>query len=147
MYHLWHANEKFQKHILYHFELVPRFISNNFKSPTQITKKHCIWWNFSCHYHLSFYLYHFLEKTWWIIMYWTILKWILFICIIQQDVFFPSVIVCNINQIRKSLLRGLGLKNYNDIDLLYRQFYTGMDRNLTSRELDTILSLATSEVR
>ena len=63
-----------------------------------------------------------------------------------QDVFFPSVIVCNINQIRKSLLRGLGLKSYDDIDLLYRQFYTGMDRNLTTKELDTILSLATSEV-
>ena len=60
--------------------------------------------------------------------------------------FFPSVIVCNINQIRKSLLRGLGLKNYDDIDLLYRQFYTGIDRNLTTEELDTILSLATSEV-
>ena len=56
------------------------------------------------------------------------------------------MIVCNINQIRKSLLRGLGLKNYDDIDLLYRQFYTGMDRNLTSKELETILSLATSEV-
>ena len=44
------------------------------------------------------------------------------------------------------MLRGLGLKSYDDIDLLYRQFYTGMDRNLTTKELDTILSLATSEV-
>ena len=63
-----------------------------------------------------------------------------------QDVFFPSVIVCNINQIRKSLLRGLGLKTYDDIDLLYRQFYTGSDRNLTEKEMETIRSLATSEV-
>ena len=63
-----------------------------------------------------------------------------------QDVFFPSIIVCNINQIRKSLLRGLGLKNYDDIDLLYRQFYTGSDRNLTEKEMETIRSLATSEV-
>ena len=63
-----------------------------------------------------------------------------------QDVFFPSVIVCNINQIRKSFVRGLGLTNYDDVELLYRQFYTGIARNLTSKELNTILSLATSEV-
>jgi len=56
------------------------------------------------------------------------------------------VIVCNINQIRKSFVRGLGLTNYDDVELLYRQFYTGISRNLTSKELDTILSLATSEV-
>ena len=60
--------------------------------------------------------------------------------------YFPSVIVCNINQIRKSFVRGLGLSNYDEIDLLYRQFYTGLDRNLTKQELNTILSLATSEV-
>ena len=56
------------------------------------------------------------------------------------------MIVCNINQIRKSFVRGLGLSNYDEIDLLYRQFYTGLDRNLTTEELSTILSLATSEV-
>ena len=66
--------------------------------------------------------------------------------ILLQDVYFPSVIVCNINQIRKSFVRGLGLSNYDEIDLLYRQFYTGLDRNLTNEELNTILSLATSEV-
>ena len=66
--------------------------------------------------------------------------------ILLLDVYFPSVIVCNINQIRKSFVRGLGLSNYDEIDLLYRQFYTGLDRNLTNEELNTILSLATSEV-
>ena len=60
--------------------------------------------------------------------------------------FFPSVIVCNINQIRKSFVRGLGLYEYDDIDLLYRQFYSGIERNLTSKEQDTISELATSEV-
>ena len=60
--------------------------------------------------------------------------------------FFPSVIVCNINQIRKSFVRGLGLHEYDDIDLLYRQFYSGIERNLTSKEQDTISELATSEV-
>ena len=54
-----------------------------------------------------------------------------------KDVYFPSVIVCNINQIRKSFVRGLGLSNYDEIDLLYRQFYTGLDRNLTKKELNT----------
>ena len=63
-----------------------------------------------------------------------------------QDVFFPSVVVCNINQIRKSLFRGLGITNYSDIELLYHQFYSGIDRDLTDRELEIISSLATSEV-
>ena len=62
-----------------------------------------------------------------------------------HDVYFPSVIICNINQIRKSLLNGLGLKRYDDIDLLYRQFYTGIDKNLTDTELQIIQVLATSE--
>ena len=63
-----------------------------------------------------------------------------------QDVFFPTVIVCNINQIRSSLFRSLGVSNERDIDLLYRQFYSGMDRNLTEREQEAILKIATSEV-
>ena len=105
---------------------------------------------------------------------------VFFLCSFQ-DVYFPSVIVCNINQIRRSLFRGLGIKviltliiillfpyskiylavrfypkkfdciffyfqNYSDIDLLYHQFYTGLDRNLTSDEQKIIMSLATSEV-
>ena len=37
-------------------------------------------------------------------------------------------------------------QNYSDIDLLYHQFYTGLDRNLTSDEQKIIMSLATSEV-
>ena len=37
-------------------------------------------------------------------------------------------------------------QNYSDIDLLYNQFYTGLDRNLTFDEKKTIMSLATSEV-
>ena len=56
------------------------------------------------------------------------------------------MIVCNINQIRSSLFRGLGV-NETDIDLLYKQFYTGMDRNLTPREQKVILDIATSEVK
>ena len=63
-----------------------------------------------------------------------------------SEVFFPSVVVCNINQIRKSLFRGLGIKNYSDIELLYNQFYSGIDRDLTQSERDIISSLATSEV-
>ena len=57
------------------------------------------------------------------------------------------MVVCNINQIRKSLFRGLGISNYSDIELLYHQFYSGIERDLTERELDIISSLATSEVR
>ena len=56
------------------------------------------------------------------------------------------MVVCNINQIRKSLFRGLGIKNYSDIELLYNQFYSGIDRDLTQSERDIISSLATSEV-
>ena len=62
-----------------------------------------------------------------------------------HHVHFPSIIVCNINQIRKSSLLGLGVKNDNDIDLLYRQFYSGMDRNLTMEEMRKIIILATSD--
>ena len=57
------------------------------------------------------------------------------------------MVVCNINQIRKSLFRGLWISNYSDIELLYHQFYSGIERDLTERELDIISSLATSEVR
>ena len=63
-----------------------------------------------------------------------------------QDVNFPTVIVCNINQIRRSLFRGLGVTNESDIELLYSQFYTGMSRNLTQDEQDFIHKIATSEV-
>ena len=64
-----------------------------------------------------------------------------------QDVYFPTVIVCNINQVRRSLFRGLGATNESDISLLYRQFFTGMERNLTAEEEAFVLQIATSEVR
>ena len=63
-----------------------------------------------------------------------------------QDVYFPTVIVCNINQVRRSLFRGLGATNESDISLLYRQFFTGMERNLTAEEEAFVLQIATSEV-
>ena len=63
-----------------------------------------------------------------------------------QDVFFPTVIVCNINQVRRSLFQALGATNESDINLLYRQFFTGMERNLTQEEEAFILQIATSEV-
>ena len=62
-----------------------------------------------------------------------------------HDVHFPSIIICNINQIRKSILLGLGINSDDDIDLLYRQFYTGMEAHLTSHEEKTIMTLATSD--
>ena len=60
--------------------------------------------------------------------------------------FFPTVIVCNINQIRSSLFRGLGVSNESDIHTLYKQFYSGMDRNLSQHEQQFINKTATSEV-
>jgi hypothetical protein len=63
-----------------------------------------------------------------------------------QDVYFPTVIVCNINQNRRSLFRGLGITNESRVDLLYKQFYSGMDRNLTKDEQEFIFNTATSEV-
>ena len=65
---------------------------------------------------------------------------------IFQDVYFPTVIVCNINQNRRSLFRGLGITNESRVDLLYKQFYSGMDRNLTKEEQEFIFNTATSEV-
>ena len=60
--------------------------------------------------------------------------------------YFPTVIVCNINQIRSSLFRGLGVSNESDIHTLYKQFYSGMDRNLSQHERQFINKTATSEV-
>ena len=62
-----------------------------------------------------------------------------------HEVHFPSIIVCNINQIRKSILFELGIQNDSVIDLLYHQFYTGMYRDLTTQEISTIRNLATSD--
>ncbi len=70
--------------------------------------------------------------------------------------YFPTVIVCNINQIKKSLFRSLSPQGPSsssqdrkgwERDLLYRQFYAGMDRDLTEEESDVIERIATSEVR
>ena len=71
----------------------------------------------------------------------------LYLFSIFQDVYFPTVIVCNINQIRRSLFQGLGVTNESRVDLLYKQFYHGMDRNLTKDEQDFILETATSQER
>ena len=71
---------------------------------------------------------------------------IIIISYIFQDVYFPTVIVCNINQNRRSLFRGLGITNESRVDLLYKQFYSGMDRNLTKEEQEFIFNTATSEV-
>ena len=38
------------------------------------------------------------------------------------------------------------MTNESKIDLLYHQFYVGMDRNLTHEEREFILQTATSEV-
>ena len=38
-----------------------------------------------------------------------------------HDVHFPSIIVCNINQIRKSILLGLGIKQDKDIKFLLQR--------------------------
>ena len=38
------------------------------------------------------------------------------------------------------------MSNESDIDLLYKQFYSGMDRNLTQAEKEAINKIATSEV-
>ena len=56
------------------------------------------------------------------------------------------MIVCNINQIRRSLFRGLNVSNESQMDLLYKQFYVGLDRNLTQDEQEFINQTATSEV-
>ena len=60
------------------------------------------------------------------------------------------MIVCNINQIRSSLFtsfKGVGVSNESDIDLIYKHFYHGMDRNLTDHEKEVIIKLSESEVR
>ena len=74
------------------------------------------------------------------------LRQIIIMSYIFQDVYFPTVIVCNINQNRRSLFRGLGITNESRVDLLYKQFYSGMDRNLTKEEQEFIFNTATSEV-
>ena len=44
------------------------------------------------------------------------------------------------------MLRSLGIEDDADIDLIYRQFYTGMERQLTDKEWEKIQSLAISKV-
>ena len=65
----------------------------------------------------------------------------------SQAVFFPTVIVCNVNQIKKSFFRSLKTIHPDlEIELLYRYFYTGMERNLTEEEQGILTKIATSEV-
>ena len=80
------------------------------------------------------------------LLYIVYLRQIIIMSYIFQDVYFPTVIVCNINQNRRSLFRGLGITNESRVDLLYKQFYSGMDRNLTKEEQEFIFNTATSEV-
>ena len=43
-------------------------------------------------------------------------------------------------------LSGVGVSNESDIDLIYKHFYHGMDRNLTDHEKEVIIKLSESEV-
>ena len=43
-----------------------------------------------------------------------------------SEVFFPAVVLCNINQIRGSIFKRLGIgSNATVINLLFEEFYTG----------------------
>ena len=43
-----------------------------------------------------------------------------------SEVFFPAVVLCNINQIRGSMFKRLGIgNNAKVINLLFEEFYTG----------------------
>merc|ERR1719397_402527 len=62
-----------------------------------------------------------------------------------SEVYFPSVILCSINQIRKSLFTGLEVSNSSHIELLLQTFYSGRSESLTKEELGIIESYATRE--
>jgi len=62
-----------------------------------------------------------------------------------SEVYFPSVILCSINQIRKSLFRGLEVSKTRHIELFLQTFYSGRAANLTEEEMEIIQSYATRE--
>lgn len=67
-----------------------------------------------------------------------------------DKVYFPSVTICNINQVRESFFLDMELDSSHPIgseiiDLLYKQFYSGSGKDTTEEEMDEIKRFLTSE--
>ena len=65
-------------------------------------------------------------------------------------VFFPSVTICNINQVRESFFLDMKLESTKPeskqiIDLLYKQFYSGSQNATTGKDESIVKDFLTSE--
>ena len=70
--------------------------------------------------------------------------------VIHPKVFFPSVTICNINQVRESFFLDMKLdseepENKKIIDLLYKQFYSGSLKPTTAEDEAIVKGFLTSE--
>ena len=70
--------------------------------------------------------------------------------LIFLKVYFPSVTICNINQVRESFFLDMKLDSKEPlskeiIDLLYKQFYSGSLNATTEKDKDRIKNFLTSE--
>ena len=62
-----------------------------------------------------------------------------------DELYFPTVAICNINQIRKSFIHELNLSEY-ELKQIKRMIYTGSDRPMTQEEISTVVDIATRRV-
>ena len=67
-----------------------------------------------------------------------------------DKVYFPSVTICNINQVRESFFLDMELDSSHPqgseiIELLYKQFYSGSKKKTTEIEMDEIKNFLTSK--
>ena len=54
---------------------------------------------------------------------------------ILQEVYFPSITVCNINQVEGSFLREIGIYgNLSQLNVLYDEYISGRERDLTWKD-------------
>ena len=70
--------------------------------------------------------------------------------LIFLKVYFPSVTICNINQVRESFFLDMKLdskepRSKEIIDLLYKQFYSGSLKPTTEKDKARIKDFLTSE--
>ena len=59
-----------------------------------------------------------------------------------DELYFPTVAICNINQIRKSFIHELNLSEY-ELKQIKRMIYTGSDKPMTKEEIKTVVDIAT----
>ena len=59
-----------------------------------------------------------------------------------QEVYFPSITVCNINQVEGSFLKDIDIYgNLSQLNVLYDEYISGRDRDLTSNEESLLKSI------